>query len=81
MLVKIVIIALEKGRDPSKLHKIESSSPTNAFCQVWLRNWSIGSGKEGFFNVGNLFCYLAIISTWRRACAFLEQMSPNPKIL
>ena len=35
-------------------NKLESSSPNDALCNVWL-NWPSGSGEEDFLNFVNVF--------------------------
>ena len=54
---------LEKGM-AFHLNKLESSSPRNAFCQVWLKlaQWF----WRRFFKISSMhFCYFIIISPWK----------------
>ena len=94
-------LPLEKGR-VLHLCKLESPSPKDALCQVWLkaaqlfsrrrflnlfnvfslfhnylhcakfgRNWLSGSIEKKIFFISSMyFCYLVIISPWKRVLPF-----------
>ena len=59
---------LEKGR-ALYLKKLESPLPKDAFSQVWfiLVQWF----WRFFFNFVNVFCYIVVISLWKRAGPFI----------
>ena len=64
-------LPLEKG-GPLHLNKLESPSPKDALCQVWLKlAQSPGSGEEDFIILSMYFLYLVIISSWKRAGPFI----------
>ena len=59
---------LGKGRD---LNELESSSPKDALCQVWLKltRWF---WWRRFFKMSSMYiCYFVIISPWKRAGPFI----------
>ena len=63
---------LEKG-GVLLLNKLESPLSKDALCQVWLKlaQWS---GGEDFLNSWMYFCYFIIISPWKRAGFFIEDI-------
>ena len=64
------ISPLWKGRGPSFENKLESSSPKDALCQVWLKRPS-RSGEEYFQKFSMYFYYFQIISPLRRVWPFI----------
>ena len=62
---------LEKGRGPS-FTNLESPSPQDAFCQVWLKLVR-GSWEEDFWIMSMFFCYFVIISPWKGWIPWFEQ--------
>ena len=64
---KFVIISGCKRVPPFHLNKLKSSSPRDAFCQIWLANWPNGIIEESFSN----FCFFIIISPWKRVGPFI----------
>ena len=64
------------------LNKIESLSPKDALCQVWL-NWPRGSGDNFLKISSRYFCDIVIISSLKRAWPFIyTNLNPlHPRIL
>ena len=62
-------LPLEKGVG-LHLKKLESSSPKDALCQVWLKlaEWFL---KRKFFKFVNVFSLFHIISPWTRVWPFI----------
>ena len=64
------------------LQNLESLSPKNALCQVWLK-WPIGSAEEDFYISSMYFCYFVIIFSLKRAGSFMwKNLNPlHPRML
>ena len=54
------------------LNKLESPSPKAALCQVWLKlaQW-FWRRSFFFFNLSKYFCFLVIISLWKKEGPFI----------
>ena len=61
---------LEKYR-ALHLNKLESPSPKDALCQVWLKLAQLFWRRSFFFKFVNNFRYFVIISPWKRAGPFI----------
>ena len=58
------------------LKKLESLSSTDACAKIgW--NWPCGSGEEDFLISSMYFCYIIIISPWKRAGPFVWTFEQN----
>ena len=53
------------------LNKLESASPRDALLQVWLKLAQWCRRNFLFFILSMYFCYLVIISPWKRAWPFI----------
>ena len=53
------------------LNKLESPSTKNALCEVWLKLAQWLWGRRFFLISSMYFCYLEIISPWKRAGQFI----------
>ena len=65
-----VIISILEKNGALHLNKLESSSPKMP-CAKFGWNWSSGSWKEDFKILSMYFCYVIIISPWKRAEPFI----------
>ena len=75
-------LPLEKG-GALHLNKLESPSPKDALCQVWLKlvQWFL---RSRFFKISSMyFSYFVIISPWKRAGLFIwgNLNALHPKML
>ena len=74
-------LPLEKG-GTHHLNKLESPSPKDALCQVWLKlaQWF---WRRRFLNFNNVFSPFWIISPWKRAGSFIwTNLKPvHPRML
>ena len=55
-------------------NKLQSPSPKDALCQIWL-NWPSSSGGEDFKISSMYLCYFVNISPWKRLGPSFEHTS------